>query len=746
MPVRTNKVKWTVNHEKVAQDFEVCCVSYKKIKEMLPAYSARLLDYHILSNFRYDTKERYNLYLLGKRGEVNWPGYFKMLKAAMPKDMIQIPFRIEAKSTENDYILVNLLCNNMHNMNHAGKVPIYGNYFGYLLDSPVPYEPVKGKSSRKVNFNTLLYKRIHITRENTVYVAVESWMPIEFSLDKEKRDYKKYKYRRVMERDLFDRVLSPVPVQEVRNRFKKWKAGNKEDYKSLFANWYVQGTPNHNTKNTEPFMHVSTELNMDDKLNTFLRLLYNIKNNLHEYMTMVPLSTEVSPIQITSKKQAKDDIKGYMQQAVARINDVGLTLLFGDTVQREEALKIKHELMKNKEYFAGISEDKIQIVPLYSEYDTSSWSMQILYDKSKYIDEETHRYNEKNDEYDPLIMQHYSVDQKGGLCTKLIVCLMELLIKDSLISKRLPEKMHPHTDVTVVKSYPYYDENGDRKVEYYMLSISPSGQITKMSHFKETDMVPGDEEDDIQTKYYDLDIMLQGVKTLHPVEGLIKFGDGEYNAILRTTERPIPDYEKMMDHFENKMLHPGTISKKQALAYMRQYAEGNSKFSAVVAGVEEDFKKDDNPEVDIAHWRDIMKHIAKENHTKINPLTKIVKEDTDGEIYLQLPIKSQDNEYEMDHLTGISYRESPHGYDYYVGYRALASIHESVALDRSVLFRTVENDGSYTFDEFAKLLDVCWVRAGGQEPTVLPYPFKYLSEYKKMVENERREKRLSQSH
>lgn len=742
MPVRTNKVKWTVNHERVAQDFEVCCVSYKKIKEMLPAYSARLLDYHILANFRYDTKERYNLYLLGKRGEVNWTGYFKMLKAAMPEDMIQIPFRIEAKSPENDYILVNLLCNYMHNMNNAGKVPIYGNYFGYLLDSPVPYEPVKGKTSRKVNYNTLMYKRIHITREHTVYVSVESWMSIEFSLDKKNRDFKKHQYKRVMERDLFDRVLSPVPVQEVRNRFKKWKAGGKEDYKSLFANWYVKGTPNHNTKNMEPFMHVSAELNMDDKLKTFFRLIYNVKNNLSDYITMVPLSTEVSPIQITSKTQTDNDIKDYMQQAVARINDVGLTLLFGDTVQREEALKIKQELMKNTEYFAGIHEEKVQILPLYSEHDTSSWSMQILYDKSRYTDEETHRYNERNDEYDPFLMQHYSVDQTGKLSTKLIVCLMELLIKFSLLSKQLPETMHPHTDVTVVKSYPYYDENGNRKAEYYMLSISPLGQITQMRHFKETDMFPDDEEDDILNKYYNLAQELQGIKILRPVEGLIKFGNGEYNAIFQTTERPIPDYEKMMDHFENKALHPGTISKEQALAYMHQCAEGHPKFSAVVAGVEEDFKQDDNPEVDIAHWRDIMKHIAKENHTKINPLTKIVKENTDGEIYLQLPIKSKDNEYEMDHLTGISYRESTQGYDYYVGYRAITTIPKSVVLDRSVLFRSVENDGSYTFDEFAKLLDVCWVRAGGHEPTVLPYPFKYLNEYQKMVENQRREERL----
>ena len=73
---------------------------------------------------------------------------------------------------------------------------------------------------------------------------------------------------------------------------------------------------------------------------------------------------------------------------------------------------------------------------------------------------------------------------------------------------------------------------------------------------------------------------------------------------------------------------------------------------------------------------------------------------------------------------------------------AIATISEPLVLDRSVIFRSVENDGSYTFDEFAKLLDVCWVRAGGKEPTVLPYPFKYLNEYQKMVENQRRDERL----
>ena len=746
MSVRTNKVKSIINRKNVARDFDICCVSYKKIEEMLPAYSVKLLDFNILAHFRLDTNDSYNLYLLGKRGKVNWAGYFKMLKEANPEDMTKASFRIEP---DNDYILINLLCSYMHNMKNGGKLPAYGNYYGHLLDSPVPYEHVKGKSnsSRTVNPDTLMYNRIHITRENTVYVSVESWMPIEFSLDKEKRSFKKYKNKGVMERDPFDRVLSPVLVDEIRSRFKKWKAGKKEDYKNLFANWYVKGVPNHSKKNSNPFMHLQYEPDMDDKLNIFLRLIYNVKVILHDYLTMIPQSTDVTPVSVITKDQAKTVMEDYMQQAIGRINEVGLTLLFGDETQKEEALKIKEALLKNQKDFPGIHEDKVRILPVYSDYDKSSWSMQVLYDKSEYVDEETHRYNERKDEYDPTCMQHFTTNKDNE--TKIKVSLMELLIKDALLRKQLPETMHPHLDVTVAKKYPLYDENGKEQkgqAEYYMLSISPSGYITQMRHFKDSIMFPTEEEEKIQDKYFSLKQNRQGIKTLRPVEGLIKFGDGEYNAIFKTTERPIPDYEKIMDHFEHKYLHPGNINKEKALAYTRQFAEKTPKFIPVLEAVEEDFKKNDDTEVSIEHWRDFMKDIARKNHTNINGLTKLVREATHGEVYLQLPMKAQNNEYEMDRLTGISYRESSNGFDYYVGFRKINTIPNAKVLDRSILFRSVENDGSYTFDEFARLLDVCWVRAGGLEPTVLPYPFKYLNEYKKMVDNQRRNKRLSESY
>lgn len=85
----------------------------------------------------------------------------------------------------------------------------------------------------------------------------------------------------------------------------------------------------------------------------------------------------------------------------------------------------------------------------------------------------------------------------------------------------------------------------------------------------------------------------------------------------------------------------------------------------------------------------------------------------------------------MDHLTGIVYKESPQYYSYYVGYRTLQNLNTTSTIDKASPIRMVEKDTSYTFDDYASLLDVSWVRAGTLEVTVLPFPFKILNEYMK---------------
>ena len=74
---------------------------------------------------------------------------------------------------------------------------------------------------------------------------------------------------------------------------------------------------------------------------------------------------------------------------------------------------------------------------------------------------------------------------------------------------------------------------------------------------------------------------------------------------------------------------------------------------------------------------------------------------------------------------------------YYVGLRKIGKAKDAT-VRVGVPVRLVEMDGSFTFDEYASLLDVLWVRRGTEAPTVLPYPFKILRKFMKREDGRKR--------
>ena len=97
-------------------------------------------------------------------------------------------------------------------------------------------------------------------------------------------------------------------------------------------------------------------------------------------------------------------------------------------------------------------------------------------------------------------------------------------------------------------------------------------------------------------------------------------------------------------------------------------------------------------------------------------------------------------------MTGICFKKKEDSFEYYVGLRKVSDAGKAKTIRCGLPIRIVENDGSFTFEEYANLLDVLWVRRGTKTPTVLPYPFKILNEYIKIEDNKKRMAKINAEH
>ena len=147
-----------------------------------------------------------------------------------------------------------------------------------------------------------------------------------------------------------------------------------------------------------------------------------------------------------------------------------------------------------------------------------------------------------------------------------------------------------------------------------------------------------------------------------------------------------------------------------------------------------------NEVIDVNVWFNMIRKLDKEHKTRVtNVLDTFLTKHYPNRFVLQTHIKKEsENPYEIDRLTGIQYREKNKDIEYYVGLRKMSSFGKVKTYRTGFPIRIIEKDSSFTFDEYASMLDVFWVRRGTKEPTVLPYPFKMLREYIKWEDSKHR--------
>lgn len=739
MKVRTNKVQYTLFYDAIAEDFSVFALHFAKVEERNMAYSLPLLDYGIVATYATQKKEHdYLLYVCVQNSK---NGIYRYYDALQNKNVE--PFARERVSIiadkEIDYVLMQLLLGYLAIID-VDEDSECANYYGKLYASKVPYMP-DAYTTMDVHKNTIVFPRVEYTKDNTLFIAVESWMPFIFNLDHKKEKMKRYKA--VLSWDYFSDAIKRVPWEEVTKRVNQWKKitgpKRKEAEKELFANWYVQGVPNHKVKNSIPFGTITRQKKFEDKLSIRKRLIESIEDELSKYLVIKPVVENMKKYVSYKKAEQEKDRARKLQVAILTIAQKGLVIVYKTEEQRQLAVKIK-EVLLNDPVFAEMKQEYIHI---QKETNIHSWNLSIVFPKSSdvYLDE-TGKYCVELDDYTGLsagCIQHYVKNDKKespkDIKNYMLVCLLELLAKDALLQCQLPLCMCPQKDITVVKRIKDKEHN---TWNVFSLQITKKGKIMDKMAFEDDGIFTEEEQFAIHDKFSDIDIQNEGIKTIRPVEGLFKMENGPYCAIYKTTKFPMPNYDKLLEDLQKNV--GKDLTKARCYEYMDKYLSMNPEFELVFAYVKEELSQDGSLSIGVSQWEALLrKACSKKNNNKLSKGKKLigfsefVAEKSQGQILLVLNVKTEKNgnPYDMDHLTGIVYKESPKFYSYYVGYRTLQNLNNTSTIDKASPIRMVEKDDSYTFDDYASLLDVSWVRAGTLEATVLPFPFKILNEYMK---------------
>lgn len=728
MRVKSNQFDFVLHREAIQREFIMEGFSFTNKEEFFSAVSVSQSEYGILSTYSSRENGRWYFFVLAaKTAPRSLYEFFQQIKKLSLPSMKRERISIEAHDARIDFVILQLILGSLGSGIKRFMLLPYGNYMGGLYANRIPFtKNATGIKGLKIHGNTIVFPRIFFTKDHTVTVHVESWMPFVYNLDQKKHKMRRFKF--VMEFNPVTQTMVQVPWSVVKARIAAWVQSNGDA--SFFANWYVKGNYLRHTKNSLAYFTLLPGALIDDKLKIFLEFYKNVASELGEFVTLIPkfMDMESFPLRPHVKRQFSLLWESVLSSAALH----GIALLSSSSKQKHLADVIYQSLVSSYPLLEGHILHVEQPVSGY-------WNLQVVEPKEFYKNSSTHCYDESLDEYvidSSLCLQHMTTEKDlNSLDTLLQVTLVELFLKDSLLKKQLPKELWPARDITVAKMrYLHKDvlDGESRKIQdYFALTITKNGEIKNCIHFNEEDFPDSDVKEEIGMKFMAMSFMEQ--KGLFQQEGIFRFEENPFSGIFKTTRRPLPDYEKLLDDFST-IAENSTIPLFEAFYYMdafvAQLDTRRKEISSIFEKVKESLKNYPlSASISVLQWKKAIMEAQKPKRI-LNTFASFVEEKSHRKYLLQLHTKREkDNPYAIDLLTGIRYSKEPERIFYYAGLRKVGSLGNVPVRTVGTPIRMIETHPSYIFADYANMLDVCWVRTGSKEPTVLPYPFKILNEF-----------------
>ena len=734
MRVKSNQFDFVLHREAIQREFVMEGFSFTNKEEFFSAVSVSRSEYGILSTYSSRENGRWYFFVLAaKTAPRSLYEFFQQIKRLSLPSMKRERVSIDANDARMDFVILQLILGSLGSGIKRFMFLPYGNYLGGLYANRIPFtKNATGIRGLKIHGNTIVFPRIFFTRDHTVTVHVESWMPFVYNLDQKKHKMRRFKF--VMEFNPVTQTMVQVPWSVVKARIAAWVQSNGDA--SFFANWYVKGNYLRHTTNSLAYFTLLPGALIDDKLKIFLEFYKNVASELGEFVTLIPkfMDMESFPLRPHVKRQFSLLWESVLSSAALH----GIALLSSSSKQKHLADVIYQSLVSSYPLLEG---HILHVEQPLSGY----WNLQVVEPKEFYKDSSTHCYDGSVDEYvinPSLCLQHITTEKDlNSLDTLLQVTLVELFLKDSLLKKQLPKELWPARDITVAKMRYLHKEVPDgesKKIQdYFALTITKNGEIKNCIHFNEEDFPDSDVKEEIGMKFMTMSFMEQ--KGLFQQEGIFRFEGNPFSGIFKTTRRPLPDYEKLLDDFST-IAENSTIPLSEAFHYMdafvAQLDARTKEISSIFEKVKESLKNYSlSASISVLQWKKAIMEAQKPKRI-LNAFASFVEEKSHRKYLLQLHTKREkDNPYAIDLLTGIRYSKEPERIFYYAGLRKVGSLGNVPVRTVGTPIRMIETHSSYTFTDYANMLDVCWVRTGSKEPTVLPYPFKILNEFIQSEDN-----------
>ncbi|SKB15263.1 hypothetical protein PL11201_700023 [Planktothrix sp. PCC 11201] len=418
----------------------------------------------------------------------------------------------------------------------------------------------------------------------------------------------------------------------------------------------------------------------------------------------------------------------------------------------DEEIPLKRTLMKQpKQLHSLLNEQKINIVDRVNSEDSASLVTTLkklifpyMTDQKLITDEKTDKKNALNfriihnesyyskngldDEYiasdENTQRQNLTIESTASLNQAIVkTSIKELLIKRDISSGKLNLFNWAELQCKGVWTFAAWDED---KSHVIFMEIQPNGdfefhRVKDLFNWKKFEQYQNFMTDDNNSK------------KLRTLEGLVVSDVGDINQIFRTEEITIPDLDKIRTIIEEvEMLFPENKRNGDALAEIIQgfmeerVIENRDK----LVKFHEELKKLGDSEIDKNSFKKILNEQLGKQSTIASELRDYFL--TKHQIRLHFP----KDKHSLDDIFAASlninyFGETATEAYYFVGNRK-ENVQSSFK-DSCHLRKIVAVDGSeLIFRQLLTTMDVDFVRTG--QSTVIPFPFKYIEEYKKIIQ------------
>ncbi len=429
-------------------------------------------------------------------------------------------------------------------------------------------------------------------------------------------------------------------------------------------------------KNNIPFLDFSN-LNefKNSKIGILSDVLDNIKEKLSKYLIVEFKEVEIS--NIVRYSNAFD------------YNELNKNIFLLDGIKDEES----------EEHLESIKQEIENLLPdlktkVVKRENKKGYNIKLIHNKSFY-----QKYEQK-DPYKPSNnIQHITYeDFKLNSKASVKAIIKELVIKNDIKNNQIS-----------IINWSEFEYKGKwvfgikQDIDFYFITVEPDGK-TRFEKF-ESDLFNQNEYDELCDVFGDD----------NNIEFIVKDDIGNINIVKRTNNFTIPEYQKINEVLEKENAKI-KITRIDAVNIINELFE---------KGKAQEFKIKINQ---IENWTkgNLLNCFKSRNDKKI--FVEKVKEETEEILKTYLRDKSR---YELldSQLDIHSFEDNEKEY-YYVGVKG-KGIQQTVS--RASVIREIEiyKDSEYIFEKLLPLMNVDFVRNG--DLTVLPFPIKYLREWKTSI-------------